>query len=142
MIQNMIKLAVGCDSIDTLYERQRQWLFDYNGSAATMAWTTRRPRAFEAVASGGSMYWVIKNHILVRQPILGFEADDDEKPGWSIILDPHLTRTVAVPRKAFQGWRYLPGDQAPPDRGRFVYGARDIHASPEVEQALKSLGLL
>jgi hypothetical protein len=143
MTQNIIKLAVGVDSIDDLYLWQKTRLFDYHGRKATIGWTRRRPVQHEDVCAKGSMYWVIKNHIMVRQRIVGFEPDKDEEvPSWLIILDPELVRTVAVPRKAFQGWRYLAGDQVPPDRGRFVFGERDEEASPEMERDLIGLGLL
>ena len=33
----------------------------------------------------------------------------------ALILDPALVRVAAVPRRAFQGWRYLEAADAPPD---------------------------
>jgi hypothetical protein len=142
-MQNIIKLAVGIDSVAHLYERQATRLFDHEGRTATVAWTRRKPRAEAEVVAGGSIYWVIRNHILVRQNIWAFTPYEDEKdPSWVLVLDPNLVQTMAVHRKAFQGWRYLMPDQAPPDRGRFVYGEREQNGSPEMEAALQGLGLL
>lgn len=141
MTLNIIKVCVGADSIEDLHEWQASRLFDYNGEPAAMTRTLRRPREHEAVAAGGSLYWVIKRHIAVRQAILGFEPIDASASAWKIVVSPLLTRTMAVPRKPFQGWRYLLGDQAPPDGSRFVYGEREDNASPEMREALLEAGL-
>ena len=141
MTLNIIKLAVGADGIEDLHLWQASHLLDYNGQPAASARTLRRPREHEAVSDGGSIYWVIKSHVMVRQHIVGFEPFDAAGSAWRIVLSPLLIRTMPVPRKPFQGWRYLPGDQSPPDNGTFVYGEREDNASPEMREALLVTGL-
>jgi hypothetical protein len=58
---------------------------------------------------GGSLYWVIKGVIQVRQRITGF--DEGHKADGSrcclILLDAALIPVRPASRRAFQGWRYL-----------------------------------
>lgn len=69
-------------------------------------------RADELV--GGSLFWIVKHRILVRQAILGFAVRQED--GRTLIrLDPELVRVRAVARRAHQGWRYLDPAEAPPD---------------------------
>lgn len=93
--------------------------------------------------SGGSLYWVIKGAILVRQPIAGFDEGkkDDGSPCCMILLEPALIPVRPVPRRPFQGWRYLTADDAPPD---LKAGAVDQIAAmpPPMRKKLADLGLI
>ncbi len=53
----------------------------------------------------------------VRQGLVGFEpgTKSDGSKGCCILLDPVLVPVRPVPRRAFQGWRYLEPGDAPPD---------------------------
>ena len=66
---------------------------------------------------GGSLYWVIKGFVLVRQRILDLRPDrkDDGTPCCAIVYDEELVATRPQARRAFQGWRYLPAADAPAD---------------------------
>ena len=66
---------------------------------------------------GGSLYWVIRGFILVRQRIIDLRPDhkEDGTACCAIVLDPELVATRPQARRAFQGWRYLPAADAPAD---------------------------
>jgi len=143
MTLHLLKTAAGLQDIDGLAARQAGNRLVHEGAKAVYAYTRYRPkRADDILESGGSIYWILKHRIQVRQKILGFE-DRTEKDGFAwcmIVLDPALIRTVAAPRRAIQGWRYLEGAKAPKDRG--VHTAGDEDLSPEMEAELKALGLV
>ena len=82
--------------------------------------TFQTPKRDDELLAGGSIYWVIKGTVQVRQKLIGFEqgTKSDGKPAL-----PHRARSALVPvrpvpRRAFQGWRYLTADDAPADLGR------------------------
>jgi hypothetical protein len=141
----LIKLCVGIDSVTHLSERQafRLAQAEANGVAYELFHRTRQmPRRREELLDGGSIYWVIKGVVLVRQPILDLREvrGDDGIKRCDIILDPGLVPTRPHPRRAFQGWRYLDGEDAPKDLG---LAGSDIGALPEeMRSELIELGLL
>ena len=142
MKTHLIKLAVGIDHVGELHDRQAPRIFDYNDQKATLAWTKRKPKAEEALLDGGSIYWVVRNYIQVRQRILGFESyESDTGTGWRIILDPQLIMTVSAFRKPFQGWRYLTADMIPGDDRPYHPGEARI-GTREIEDALRQSGLI
>jgi hypothetical protein len=86
------------------------------------------PRRREEVLHGGSLYWVIKGFVLVRQRVLDLRADvkDDGTSCCGIVLEPELVATRPHPRRAFQGWRYLDAADAPQDAKGFADDADEI----------------
>jgi hypothetical protein len=117
---HLLKLCVGADRVQDLLDWQAEQRAE--SRAAGREWTpfhvTRMwPRRADELLAGGSLYWVFKGLVLARQRILGLEprhgADGVGRCG--IRLDPSLVRTVPQPRRAFQGWRYLRHQDAPPD---------------------------
>ena len=103
------KVAVGCASVEALRRRQQARLAD-----GVVPITTRyRPRRADELI-GGSIYWIVKHRIAVRQAIIGF-ADSEVDRRTIIRLDPELVAVRALPRRAHQGWRYLDPADAPPD---------------------------
>jgi len=109
---NLVKLCVGVDSVEDLTSR-----IDARNSTETLHVTRMWPRRAEELLNGGSLYWVIRGTILARQRILGLDemrgADGILRCG--IRLDARLIRTDPVPRRPFQGWRYLSAEDAPRD---------------------------
>jgi hypothetical protein len=103
------KVAVGCGSVEALRRRQQS-----RRQQGIVPITTRfRPKRADELI-GGSIYWIVKHRIAVRQTIVGFaESDGDRRT--IIRLDPELVAVRAVPRRAHQGWRYLAPADAPPD---------------------------
>ncbi len=138
---HLIKLAVGIDDVDHLRERQRVFR-EVKGNLRHR--TRMTPRRKDEVLSGGSMYWVIRGSILVRQPIIGLREDVDEE-GRSLCIieldDEHVLVRPTV-RRPFQGWRYLPADSAPPDMAVASDASVDPAMPSEMRQELSRLGLI
>ena len=140
---NLLKLAVGIDGVDHLRAVQAARLWR-NGRLVHV--TRFRPRRAEEILAGGSMYWVIRHRIRVRQRILALDPHETEgggKPKCAIVLDPELIATDPVHRRPHQGWRYLAGDAAPRDIGPVgTVEAREDTFPPEMAAELRTLGLL
>lgn len=143
MALHLIKLCVGCDGIEDL----AHWV------AATLAEKTRRglvpehvhrtrmmPKRVEEILAGGSLYWVIKGQIRVRETILDLRAVKDEAGvgHCDIVLSGDLVEVEARPYRPFQGWRYL--DPAVAPRDLLGEGTRDLPV--EFLRELAGLGLL
>ena len=120
MTVHIVKLCVGVDAIDDLARWQRQRLRSTKretGKGFIFHTTRMVPRRQDNVLDGGSIYWVIRGVIQVRQRITAFEHGQraDGTKVCLLILDPELVPVQPTPRRAFQGWRYLEPDDAPKD---------------------------
>jgi len=139
---HIIKLCVGCDSIEDLREWQTERLrsFKKRGQKPELKHTTRMvPKRREEILDGGSLYWVIKGYVAVRQRLLDIRPFVD-KEGVSrchLVYDKEIVMVSPRPRRAFQGWRYLEGKEAPPDI-RTVRGG----LPEKLQRELAELGLL
>jgi hypothetical protein len=143
MTLHLIKLCVGCDSVEDLAE----WLDDYlkrkrrAGQKREYAHVTRMvPKRVSHLLDGGSLYWVIRGTVQCRQRLLDIRpfVDKDGVGRCKLVMDPKVVRTEWQPRRPFQGWRYLEAKDAPRDlkAGR---GGDDLPASMRAE--LAELGL-
>ncbi|MGE0022092.1 MAG: DUF1489 family protein [Hyphomicrobium sp.] len=145
MALHIIKLCVGVASIEELKTWQDQRVGEQKAckeKPRIFHTTLQTPKRQAEILDGGSLYWVIKGMVQVRQRITGFEegTKDDGSPCCLIMLDRKLVAVRPVPRRAFQGWRYLAGDDAPDDLGR---GSADLGALPaDMRRALLELGLI
>lgn len=140
---HIIKLVVECDTLEEYAERCREEIVDYHGQPAIVCWTRFMPkRADEILQSGGSIYRVIKNRIVCRMKILGFEMAEVEGKGTMcmIMMSPRIIQTMSKPRRPFQGWRYLEPAKAPGDKGVFTAAEEEIPA--DIEDGLREAGLL
>lgn len=147
MTIHLIKLCVGAQSIEELalwQEGRRSLHRRVHGSEEFWHTTRMVPKRRAEVLDGGSIYWVIKGLVQVRQRIVGFGEGqkEDGTPCCLIKLDPELVPVRPVPRKAFQGWRYLTTADAPEDLS--PGSARDdVRAMPlQMRRELAELGLL
>ncbi|MHA1598213.1 MAG: DUF1489 family protein [Alphaproteobacteria bacterium] len=141
MTCNLIKLSVGVDDIEHLQRLQEDRL----NTQGVLAHITRNtPKRAEELLQGGSIYWVIKKFIRVRQSLLGIErgVNAEGMPSCALILDPRLVRTELKEFRAFQGWRYLNLEDAPTDRAEGIEGADGACLPSAMETELKGLGLL
>ncbi len=114
MSLHLLKLSVGSDGIES-FDR---WIKDVKAGRDTMDHVTRSyPKRHAEILTGGSLYWIIKGAILLRTPIEKFEAvrGDDGIERCRIVFKPKYVIVRPTPRRAFQGWRYLDGTDAPPD---------------------------
>jgi len=110
--------------------------------------TKQRPTREAELLVGGSIYWIIKGHIAVRQKIVELERlFDHEGEKCGLILDSELIETELFLRGPHQGWRYLEADDAPRDIRDIVEEANEDEdsegeMSPEMAAELRDLGLL
>ena len=114
MTIHLIKVCVGAQSIDDLIA----WRDRVTQPNQRMAHSTRMtPKRAAALLDGGSLYWVIKRRIQARQQILDLEerVDEDGVRRCLIWLDYDIKKTSLVPKRPFQGWRYLATHAAPED---------------------------
>ena len=142
---HLIKLCVGIESVSHLSERQKFQLAQLKaegGMCELFHRTRQMPRRRDELLKGGSIYWVIKGVVLVRQHILDLREvrGDDGIRRCDIILEPKLVPTRPHPRRAFQGWRYLSAEDAPRDLGLSGSGIEELPEKMRTE--LIELGLL
>ena len=149
MTLHIIKLCVGCDSIEDLANWQAQRIRDQKKRKVKkpeLVHVTRMtPKRTEEILSGGSLYWVIRGQIRARQRITGFRSERDDKGRAYCLIEvaPELVATVWRPWRPFQGWRYLLPADAPPDRNAGEGDDPDGAPMPaRMAAELRALGLL
>jgi hypothetical protein len=145
MTLHIVKLCVGAASIEDLAAWQAERIKEQKakGEKPRIFHATLQTPKRQADLEGGSLYWVIKGVVQVRQKLIGFEdgTKEDGSPCCLILLDRKLVPVRPVPRRAFQGWRYLTADDAPEDLGKG--GSGDVSAlPPDMRRALSELGLI
>lgn len=137
---NLLKLSVGTENVEALaaWQQMKQAQApDGLPRHVTRMW----PKRAEEILNGGSIFWVIKGVILVRQRIVRLDevtrADGIRR--CAIVSDPELIRVEATPKRAFQGWRYLTAEDAPRD----LSGDRSNEDSlpPSLSKALADIGV-
>ena len=138
MALHLIKLCVGISQFEELvaWQQHRQ-----RKDGVLQHITRMTPRRSDELLKGGSIYWVIKGHIQARQKLLDLRpyTDSEGVAHCALILDPKLVRTQPHPRRPFQGWRYLSGEDAPRDVGKS--GGKN-QMPLEMRAELMALGLL
>lgn len=141
---HLIKLAVGAadpKDIADWQKKRRAQRKAAGGPNAIFHFTRNTPRRGDEILGGGSMYWVIKGVIRVRQRIVGVDSIVwDGEPHCKLVLDRKLVRVMPRPMRAFQGWRYLEAKDAPPDLTQLGKGA--LNMPPKMVEELRALGLL
>jgi hypothetical protein len=145
MTLHLIKLCVGVDEIAELARWQKKRMAERRAKKLKRKLihrTRSTPKRADELLDGGSLYWVIKGVIRVRQRLVAIEPGrrDDGTPCCELALDGRLVRTMPRPVRAFQGWRYLEAKDAPPDLGA---GGEGLAAMPpRMVEELRLLGLL
>ena len=135
---NIVKLAVGVQSVEELALIQRRFL-NQAGNLANNGFyhsTKLMPKKHEAIVKSGSLYWVINRRVLVRQKILNIKqiVGDDNKLFAGISLENKIIKVRPTPMKPFQGWRYYENEDVPPD-------ITDDGFNDEFNNELNKLGL-
>ena len=142
MVLHLIKLCVGCDSIadlsdwidETMREKRRRHQKPEHVHVTRMV-----PKRSADLLDGGSLYWVIRGNVQVRQRLLDIRpfigADGIGRCG--LVLEPKVMPTEWQSKRAFQGWRYYRDDEAPDDLKR----RRSGDLPPELKATLAELGL-
>ncbi len=146
MTIHLVKLSVGTESIEDLSAWQDERLKQMKAAKQKPELfhrTFQMPKRREELLDGGSIYWVIKGVVQARQRLLDMKEGTrpDGTPCSLLILDRKLVHVRPVPRRAFQGWRYLAADDAPADLASGKGG--DLDAMPaKLRRELAELGLL
>jgi len=142
---HLIKLCVGCDSVDDL----KQWVstrlkdMKKRGEKPEHIHVTRMvPKRIDELRDGGSLFWVIKGQIACRERILDIRpfVDNEGIGRCGVVLDGKIKLVAPRPFRAFQGWRYLNDADAPGDLDRAAPGAAAM--PEEMRRELRDLGLL
>ncbi len=132
---HLIKLCVGCDTVDELLAWRRA------SHAEGQPWrlrTRQTPRRATELVDGGSLYRVYKGFVLSRQRILAVETvGDGVAARCEVTLDEAVMLTLPTPRRAFQGWRYLAPGDAPAD---LCEAGRGGTMPPELARQLREIG--
>ena len=128
---HMVKLVVGCDTIEDLVAwhagRDVPWVMH----------TRQTPKRAAELLDGGSLYRIFKGMILCRQKILAVDTvGDGVTARCEVTVDPQIVRVAPTPRRAFQGWRYLDGKDVPPD----LEGGEDGEIPPDLARQLREAG--
>jgi hypothetical protein len=140
---HLIKLCVGVDSLQELADWQKKRLKEKRakGQKPELIHVTRQtPKRADELLDGGSLYWVIRGQIMARQALIELrEMKKNGVPHCGLVYDKKLVPVRPRPRRAFQGWRYFDGKDAPPDIAE-LKGAKGL---PEtLKRELAVLGLL
>jgi len=146
MTLHLIKLSVGSESIEDHAKWQaanRQYWRKVANKPVVFHTTFQTPKRTTELLDGGSLYWVIKGVMEARQRLVGFDEGkkEDGTPCCLLLLDPMIVPVRPVPRRAFQGWRYLDPADAPADLGsKSSRSGGDL--PPALRRELAALGLL
>ena len=119
MTIHLLRMAARVESVAKLKQLQAERLVQSASENKSELYTYTRniPKRMDELIDDGSIYWVIKKYIKVRQRILGIERHTNEegRTYCAIQIDPELKQVVARRQKAFQGWRYLKLEDIPID---------------------------
>ena len=125
MALHIIKLVVGCDTVEDLIAWRRP-----QAGEPWILRTRMTPKRAAELLDGGSVYRVFKGRVLCRQRILDINTvGEGPSARCHITLDEDVVLTHPLPRRPFQGWRYFEGKDAPEDLGR-------PGETPAIDQAL------
>lgn len=143
MTLHLIKLCVGAESIESLAAWQKGRLKELRrkGRKPELVHITRMtPKRAEELLDGGSLYWVIKGYISVRQRLIDLRpVVKNGRPHCGLVYDAQLVATARRFCRPFQGWRYLDPKNVPADL-RDLKGAKNLPEKLKAE--LAELGLL
>lgn len=134
MTLHLIKLCVGADTPEDL----RQWRAARAAAGhRSIVHTRQTPKRAAEILEGGSLYWVFKGVILIRQPIVAIETvGEGVTRRCEIQLADAMIPTAPQPRRAFQGWRYLEPKDAPAD----LAATANADVPAELAQRLREAG--
>ena len=114
MSLHILKLCVGAEEIGDLEAWQKRLMRTH---PSPVHQTRMVPKRIDELLDGGSIYWVIKGLIQVRQSFTDIRvlADRNGRKACEFVLDPELITVDPTPKRPFQGWRYLNPVEAPSD---------------------------
>lgn len=132
---HLIKLCVGAETPEAL----RVWRARRAAEGRPAIVHTRQtPKRAAEILAGGSLYWVFKGQILIRQRVSSIDTTGEgPQRRCEILLDEAMVATAPQPRRAFQGWRYFEAKDAPPD---LAVGESGEAFPQDLARALRELG--
>jgi Uncharacterized conserved protein len=134
MALHMIKLVVGCDTVEDLLAWRK---VSARPGEPWILRTRQTPKRAAEMLDGGSVYRVFRGNILCRQRILAIDTvGEGAEARCHVTLDETIVRVAPTPRRAFQGWRYLEAKDAPPDLDDEAFG----EIPPELARQLREAG--
>ena len=141
---HLIKLSVGTDSVRDLEDwiEQKAKERARRKQQPERSHTTRMtPKRVDELLDGGSLYWVIKGIVQVRQKLVDVQpfVDGEGIGRCRLVLEPKVVATNWQPRRPFQGWRYLEAKDAPHDLKKGRASGDDL--PPALRAELAQLGL-
>jgi len=138
---HLLKVCVGIESIEHLTRVQKE---RRGRRRVNHHFTRQMPQRAGEIVGSGSLYWIIKGLVRVRQAIVAIDSVVLEEDGryCRLSLDPQLVPTDPQPRRPHQGWRYLSPEDAPADLGKGPKRKGGEAMPPELLAELRSLGLL
>jgi hypothetical protein len=140
MTLHLIKLCVGCESVEDLTAWIAERRERARGERFEHAHVTRMvPKRIAELVDGGSLYWVIRGGVQARQRIIDVRPFVDEEGigRCRLVLAAKVIRTDWQPRRPFQGWRYLPAAEAPAD----LASIRGDRLPPTLSAVLAEIGV-
>ncbi|NQV56396.1 MAG: DUF1489 domain-containing protein [Rhodospirillales bacterium] len=144
MTVHLLRMAARVESVGQLRSIQNERMEKPGRGRKKKLFTFTRniPKRTAELLDGGSIYWVVKRYIRVRQEILAIERDtnDEGRPFCKIELNPGLVLLEPRRQKAFQGWRYFRTEDAPVDLAGNVPLNDDLPA--DLADELRELGLI
>jgi len=151
MALHLTKIAYRIDAVEdlSLILSARREYDEALGQDVVRIKTRNMPRRVDELLPGGSLYWIVKGFVRVRQSLLGIDRVTDPESGKTFcwfVVDPLLVPTVPTQRRGHQGWRYLVDDDAPADmpggQSGEISGETLAEMPVEMMLELKELGLL
>jgi hypothetical protein len=151
MTVHLLRMAVRVESVGHLRTIQAERMKESaqtgknKGRKKKRLYTRTRnvPKRTAELLDGGSIYWVVKRYVRVRQKILGIESatNSEGRRYCAIELDPELVLVDPRRHKAFQGWRYFRLEDVPADISAQSAADAD-NLPPELADELRDLGLI
>ena len=142
---NLVKLCVGITTINQLEQLQSMRRGEYVKAGrppVNIHITRNKPKRSKEIINSGSLYWVIRRQIRVRQKIIRIDdiEDAEGRKRCCLVLDSDLIKTEHRAYRPFQGWRYLEQSDAPADLSNNQKAESEMPS--EMEEELRGLGLL
>lgn len=114
MAVHVVKLCVGAENVAQIAQWQAGQMAQ--GRRLPVCGTRSWPKRGAEILAGGSLYWIVKGLLVVRQRVLEIaEVEDEYGLRCGFWLEPALVPIMPQRRRAFQGWRYLEPEDAPAD---------------------------
>lgn len=137
MAVHVLKLCVGAENVAQIAEWQAGQMV--LGRRLPVCGTRSWPKRRDEILAGGSLYWIVKGLIVVRQRVLEIaEVEDEYGLRCGFWLEPSLAHVMPQRRRAFQGWRYLEPQDAPADLST-LGGGEDL--PEDLRRELSALGV-